>query len=83
MPNWRVPHYYLHLYNDIVVTDEEGFDFSDLEAARGGAIENIRGLICETVSKGYVNFNHRIDIADASGKVLRSVKFGEAVRVDG
>jgi hypothetical protein len=67
----------------MVVTDEEGLDFSDLEAARGGAIANIRGLICESVSKGHINFSHRIDIADRSGEVLASVKFGEAVRVDG
>jgi hypothetical protein len=78
-----VPHYYLHLYNDLVVADEEGFDFRDLEAARAGAIENIRGLICETVRRGCINLSHRIDIADEHGDVLASVKFGEAVRVDG
>lgn len=78
-----MPHYYFHLYNDMIVADEEGLDFPDLAAARIGAIQNIRGLICETVSRGCINFSHRIDIADASGDVLTSVKFGEAVRVDG
>jgi len=77
-----VPHYYFHLYNDLIVVDEEGFDFPDLVAARASAIANIRGLIFETVSQGCINFSHRIDIADASGEVLTSVKFGEAVRVD-
>lgn len=36
-----------------------------------------------SVKEGRIDFNHRIDIADESGAVLKTVRFADAVRVVG
>ena len=78
-----MPHYFFHLYNDIVAMDEEGVDLPDLEAARANGIREAREMMVETVAEGRINFSHRIDIADETGAVVDSVTFGEAVKVEG
>lgn len=78
-----MPHYYFHLYNDIVSMDEEGVDLPDLEAARANGIREAREMMLETVAEGRINFSHRIDIADESGAVVDTVTFAEAVKVEG
>ena len=78
-----VPHYFFHLYNDIVAMDEEGRTLPDLDAARVNAVREAREMMLETIAEGRINFSHRIDIADESGTVIESVRFGEAVSVQG
>jgi hypothetical protein len=78
-----VPHYFFHLYNDVVVLDEEGRALPDLAAARANAIREAREMMLDAVAEGRINLSHRIDIADEAGTVVGSVTFGEAVRVEG
>lgn len=78
-----MPRYFFHLYNDIVVPDEEGRELADFAAARRNATKEARQMMTETITQGRINFSHRIDIADSGGKVLGSVTFGEAVTVEG
>jgi len=78
-----VPHFYFHLYNDVVSMDEEGGDFPDLAAARANGIKEARAVMLGTVSDGRIDLSHRIDIADESGAVVDTVTFGDAVRVEG
>lgn len=78
-----MPRYFFHLYNDLIVMDEEGQEFPDLDAARANGAKEAREMMVETVTEGRINFSHRIDIADESGAVVASVSFGDAVRVEG
>jgi hypothetical protein len=78
-----VPHYFFHLYNDLIVMDEEGMELDDLEAAHANGIKEAREQMQETVGLGRINFSHWIDIADESGAVVGSVSFREAVAVKG
>jgi hypothetical protein len=78
----RMPHYFFHLYNGIVTSDDEGLDLPDLQAARANGIKEAREMMIETVAEGWINLSHRIDIADESGAVLATVSFAEAVRVE-
>jgi hypothetical protein len=78
-----MPLYFFHLYNDIISMDEEGTDFPDLDAAHANGIKEAREMMLDTVAEGRINFSHRIDIADASGAVVDSVMFSEAVKVEG
>lgn len=78
-----MPHFFFHLYNDVISMDEEGVDLPDLEAAHANGIKEAREMMRETVAEGRINFSHRIDIADESGVVLDSVTFGEAVTIEG
>ncbi|HYI40392.1 MAG TPA: hypothetical protein VE053_08750 [Allosphingosinicella sp.] len=78
-----MPHYFFHLYNDIVTMDEEGVDLPDLEAAHANGIREAREMMLETVAQGRINFSHRIDVADELGAVIDSVLFADAVRIEG
>jgi hypothetical protein len=79
----RVPRFYFHLHNNIDAPDHEGVDQPDLEAARKHALHQARVTFGETAKdEGRVVLHHRIDIEDEQGAVLRSVTFGEAVKVE-
>ena len=76
-----MPHYFFHLYNDVVVMDEEGRSLPDLAAARVNAIREARELMLESVAEGRINLSHRI--ADEVGAVVGTVYFADAVTVEG
>jgi hypothetical protein len=78
-----MPRFYFHVHNDYDAEDQEGMELPDLTAARTFAVESARDLVCESVSKGHLNLDHRIDIADEDGTVLQSVTFREAFTITG
>jgi hypothetical protein len=78
-----MPHYFFHLYNDIISMDDEGVELPDLEAAHANGIREAREMMLKTVVEGRINLTHRIDIADETGTVVDSVTFAEAVTVEG
>jgi hypothetical protein len=75
--------YYFHLYNDLTVMDMEGQLLPDLEAARANGIKEAREMMMDTVREGRIDFSHRIEIADHSGDIVATIRFGDAVRVEG
>ena len=77
-----MPRYYFHLHNDFVAMDEEGKILPDLEAAHANGVKEAREMMLETVTEGRINLSHRIDIADETGRVVESVTFGDAVRIE-
>ena len=78
-----MPRYFFNLYNDVVTMDEEGVDLASTDAARDEAIRNIRDLMKDDLVKGRIALAHWIEIADGHGQVLGTVRFGEAVTVEG
>jgi hypothetical protein len=78
-----MPRYYFHLYNDVVTTDDEGVELSDLAAAREHAIEEARVMVCESVKKGHVNLEHRVTVTDETGANVLAITFREAFMLDG
>ena len=78
-----MPRYFFHVCNDDLTIDEEGCEQPDLATAREWAIENARSLVCESVRKGHLNLDDRIEIADDSGGRLMTVTFREAFTVQG
>jgi hypothetical protein len=77
-----VPHYFFHLYDDLIVLDQEGKELPSLQAARENALDNAREMACAEVLDGHLNLKHRIEIADESGKVLATVPFQDVVVVE-
>lgn len=78
-----MPRFYFHLHNDIDARDDEGVELADLEAARVHAVRLARFTFAETAKdKGRVVLHHRIDIEDSDGKVLDTVRFGDAIQVE-
>lgn len=78
-----MPRYFFHVFNDEVSIDEEGSMLPDLESAREIAMDGCRDLVCESVQKGHLNLDHRIDVADEKGDVLMQVTFREAFTIQG
>jgi hypothetical protein len=56
-----MPHYYFNIYNDETTLDEEGRELPDLAAARELALDSARDLVCESVHKGHLNLDHRME----------------------
>ena len=73
--------FHIHLFNDNDVIDEEGHMLPDLAAAEVEAMRTARDVIAEHVVAGRViNLDHRVEITDADGIVLKIIRFSEAVR---
>ena len=77
-----MPRYFFHLYDDMVVMDEEGSEHADLDAARAAAIANAREMACAEVLDGHLNITHRIEVADEAGAVQLTVRFEDVVRLE-
>jgi hypothetical protein len=76
--------YYLHIHNSHgAAEDNEGMEAANLSEAREKAVQGIRSLLGAEAENGHINFKGRIDISDATGKVLLSVPFKEAMTVVG
>lgn len=74
--------YHLNLFNDVVAMDKEGYDCADLAAAKARAIAAARDLMAEHVRLGRpLDLRHRIEVADADGKVLAVLPFREIVTI--
>jgi hypothetical protein len=75
-------HYHFHVLNGLGLTeDDEGRDLADLDVARREAINGARSIISEEARDGRVDLRGRIDVTDASGRVLLTVRFIEAVEI--
>lgn len=75
--------FYFHVFNDETTIDEEGMDFSDLDAARRQAIAAARDLACESIRNGHLNLDHRIEITSEHNARLMTVTFREAFTIEG
>lgn len=78
----HIPRFFFIIHDDIDAEDDEGMILSGPEAARKEALKGARALACEQVCKGYLKLNHRIDVADESGRIVLTIPFREAVAVD-
>lgn len=75
--------YFFHLHNDIEAEDPEGVELPDLAAARKWAMRSARDLAAASlVEHGRIVRSHRIDVADQSGAVVLTVRFGDVVAVE-
>lgn len=78
-----MPRFYFHIFNDDAVLDEEGAELPDWEAARARAITSARALACDSIQKGHLNLDHRIEVADETDKRVMTVTFRESFTIQG
>jgi len=78
-----MPRYYFHVFNDVVAIDEEGIDLPGLDAAREQAMDSARELVCESIQKGYLNLDHRIEVEDAQHNQVLSISYRDAFTLTG
>ena len=76
-----MPRYFFHIYDDVIVHDEEGAELPNVEAARLNAIRGARDIIAEQVRHGHFVLSHWIDVVDEQGEAVLTVTFREAVDI--
>lgn len=77
-----MPLFYLHLCNGRgFVEDEDGSEFSNLSAARNGAIHGLRDALAADVRDGEINIAAFIEIEDAQHGHLCTIHCNEAIKV--
>ena len=77
-----MPRYYFHLLNDIDAPDEEGVELPNLEAALKYARSNALFTAAEVIKDGgHLVRSHRIEIEDAQGTVLGTVRFEDVITI--
>jgi hypothetical protein len=78
-----MPRFYFHVFNHVVAMDEEGTELPDLEAAREQALEGARELVCESIHKGELNLDHRIEVTGEAGEKLLTISYRDAFTLTG
>ena len=79
-----MPRYFFNLRNDLDVDDHEGVVFPDLGEARLRGAAYAKNMAAVSVTEhGRINLSHHIDIADETGQVLSTVRFGDVVKITG
>lgn len=76
-----MPRYYFDIYNDLDTIDEDGSEFADLDAAIASAIRGARSIAADHVMHGRLTRHDRIEILDCDRKLLRTIRFDEAVTI--
>jgi hypothetical protein len=70
-----MPKFYFHIRDDAgLIAGNEGMEFADLKAARKEAEESARELLADALRTHKEVDGKRIEIADAGGSVLETIK---------
>ena len=77
-----VPRYFFNLYDDVNTLDEEGIQLRDQATAEAFGLTNARAIAADQVRQGKLALWHRIEVADESGAVLKTIRFVDAVKVE-
>lgn len=73
--------YFFHLYDDLVVLDEEGTELPDDLAAHEHALRCAREMACAEIKSGKLSLGHRIEVADEQGETVLVLPFKSAFEV--
>ena len=70
-----MPRYCFHVRDDMDIPDLEGADLRDIGAARQ--------LMSETLKEdGRITLHHRIEVEDEARRVVETVEFDDALRIE-
>ena len=67
----------------MVTLDEEGVELPDFGSAWERATQEARTMICDSIQKGSLNLDHRIEVADECGDVVLKLTFRDAFTITG
>ena len=74
--------FFIHLRDGThEILDEEGREFSSLDALRKAVMLSARDLISGDVERGVVDFRFRIDAENEDGELIYSLPFKHAVSI--
>lgn len=74
--------YYFHTHHGFAVLDPVGREMTNLEAAESEAMNDARRAAAREVKGlGTLSLSHRIEVTDALGAIVATVRLADAVRV--
>lgn len=76
-----MPRYFFDIFNDEVVSDEEGIPLAGDEEAMRRAVIEARELAAESVCNGHLVGSHRVEVLDERRERIGAVRFDEAVAI--
>ncbi|HEX8660647.1 MAG TPA: hypothetical protein VF686_02185 [Brevundimonas sp.] len=76
-----MPKFYFHLINQVSARDHEGRELADLDEATAAARADILSILGDDARRGRLDLRGRIDIADETGAIVRTVAFADAVQL--
>jgi hypothetical protein len=77
-----MPRFYFHICNgNGFVTDEEGQELPDRDAARAMAIKSARSIMASDVQRGMLDLSSFIEIEDSEHRHIQTVDFADAVNL--
>ena len=76
-----MPRYFFHLFNDVTALDEEGQELPNDAAALQRGAENARAMAADSVLRGHLILDHRIEVENDRGQTIGTIKFRDAVAV--
>ena len=74
--------FFFHIFDDIVIRDDEGIELPDAEAARAAAVAGGRAMMCDQLVKGRLSLHHRVEVEDEDGAAILTLPFGDAVEIE-
>jgi hypothetical protein len=77
-----VPRYFFHIYDELVLHDDEGMEMADAPAAHAAAMAGARAMMCDQLMKGRLDLSHRIEVEDDRGDAVFTLPFGDAVIIE-
>jgi hypothetical protein len=77
-----MPRFFFHVYDDVVLKDDEGIELADAELARAAALAGARAMMCDQVKEGRLSLHHRIEVEDERGEAILTLAFEDAVRIE-
>ena len=79
-----MPLFYFHVFDDLGARDDEGVELRDLGEAQAFATHSARHLMSETLKEGgTISLDHRIVVEDEQGQLVATVRFRDAVLIEG
>lgn len=66
-----------------VLLDPEGIEVPNLEEAKRLALASAYDILAEDIRSGKLNLGHRIDVEDAAGNVVHTLRFRDLVEITG
>ena len=77
-----MPHYYFHLRDGIdILLDPEGRELAGADALAGAALCEARSIISDDARGGRILLDQQIDVEDAAGTILHTLRFVDAVEI--
>jgi hypothetical protein len=76
-----MPRFYFHLFNDMTSIDDEGIELPDEAVAMERAANITREMAADSVRRGHLILDHRIEVADEHGDTIGTVHFRDVVEI--